>query len=99
MSVTGLWSELYRALAFRSVHRGGGEFASIGMPSESGSSSAKMEKGFVHEDAGLESNGVEGEKPKKILILMSDTGGGHRASAEAIRAAFHLEFGDEYQVN
>ncbi|ONK60225.1 uncharacterized protein A4U43_C08F15730 [Asparagus officinalis] len=29
---------------------------------------------------------------------MSDTGGGHRASAEAIRDAFRLEFGGEYRV-
>ncbi|CAL9057121.1 unnamed protein product [Musa banksii] len=29
---------------------------------------------------------------------MSDTGGGHRASAEAIRDAFRIEFGDEYRV-
>ncbi|KAK9141769.1 hypothetical protein Syun_011169 [Stephania yunnanensis] len=27
-----------------------------------------------------------------------DTGGGHRASAEAIRDAFKLEFGDEYRI-
>lgn len=33
-----------------------------------------------------------------MLILMSDTGGGHRASAEAIREAFRLEFGDDYRV-
>uniref|UniRef100_A0A0D6R8K3 monogalactosyldiacylglycerol synthase n=1 Tax=Araucaria cunninghamii TaxID=56994 RepID=A0A0D6R8K3_ARACU len=38
------------------------------------------------------------ESAKKVLILMSDTGGGHRASAEAIKAAFESEFGDEYQV-
>ncbi|PKA52649.1 putative monogalactosyldiacylglycerol synthase 3, chloroplastic [Apostasia shenzhenica] len=38
------------------------------------------------------------ERTKNILILMSDTGGGHRASAEAIRDAFRLEFGDEYKV-
>jgi 1,2-diacylglycerol 3-beta-galactosyltransferase len=38
------------------------------------------------------------EAPKKVLILMSDTGGGHRASAEAIKAAFMQEFGDNYQV-
>ncbi|CAI9784772.1 unnamed protein product [Fraxinus pennsylvanica] len=36
--------------------------------------------------------------PKKVLILMSDTGGGHRASAEAIKAAFREEYGDDYQV-
>lgn len=38
------------------------------------------------------------ERTKNVLILMSDTGGGHRASAEAIRDAFHLEFGDEYRI-
>ena len=35
---------------------------------------------------------------KRVLILMSDTGGGHRASAEAIKATFELEYGDKYQV-
>lgn len=38
------------------------------------------------------------ERTKNVLILMSDTGGGHRASAEAIRDAFSIEFGDEYRV-
>lgn len=38
------------------------------------------------------------ERTKNVLILMSDTGGGHRASAEAIKDAFRLEFGDEYRV-
>lgn len=53
----------------------------------------------VVEDDGVPVNGVaEYERPKKVLILMSDTGGGHRASAEAIKAAFNQEFGDEYQV-
>jgi hypothetical protein len=33
-----------------------------------------------------------------VLILMSDTGGGHRASAEALRDAFRIEFGDAYKV-
>ena len=37
-------------------------------------------------------------KAKNVLILMSDTGGGHRASAEALRDAFRIEFGDAYQV-
>ncbi|XP_014502519.1 probable monogalactosyldiacylglycerol synthase, chloroplastic isoform X2 [Vigna radiata var. radiata] len=50
------------------------------------------------ENEGLRGNGVEGLRPKKVLILMSDTGGGHRASAEAIKAAFYEEFGDDYQV-
>ncbi|KAK8262247.1 hypothetical protein V6Z12_D13G244100 [Gossypium hirsutum] len=38
------------------------------------------------------------ERTKNVLILMSDTGGGHRASAEAIRDAFSIEFGDEYRI-
>lgn len=41
---------------------------------------------------------IGADRPKNVLILMSDTGGGHRASAEAIKDAFRLEFGDEYQV-
>lgn len=39
------------------------------------------------------------ERTKNILILMSDTGGGHRASAEAIRDAFKIQYGDKYKVN
>jgi 1,2-diacylglycerol 3-beta-galactosyltransferase len=35
---------------------------------------------------------------KKILILMSDTGGGHRASAEAIAEATAHLYGDEISV-
>lgn len=47
-----------------------------------------------------ESAGVsgDGKVAKNVLILMSDTGGGHRASAEALRDAFRIEFGDAYQV-
>ncbi|KAF8400594.1 hypothetical protein HHK36_013893 [Tetracentron sinense] len=41
---------------------------------------------------------IGAQRTKNVLILMSDTGGGHRASAEAIRDAFRLEFGDEYEV-
>jgi 1,2-diacylglycerol 3-beta-galactosyltransferase len=36
--------------------------------------------------------------PKRILILMSDTGGGHRASAEAIAEATAHLYGDEITV-
>jgi 1,2-diacylglycerol 3-beta-galactosyltransferase len=36
--------------------------------------------------------------PKKILILMSDTGGGHRASAEAVAEAILYLYGDEVSV-
>lgn len=36
--------------------------------------------------------------PKRIMILMSDTGGGHRASAEAIEEALKLVYGDQVSV-
>lgn len=36
--------------------------------------------------------------PKKMLILMSDTGGGHRASADAIAEATAHLYGDEIRV-
>lgn len=35
---------------------------------------------------------------KRILIMMSNTGGGHRASAEAIKSAFQEKYGDDYEV-
>lgn len=38
------------------------------------------------------------DRRKRVLILMSDTGGGHRASADAIKTTFELEYGDKYQV-
>lgn len=53
----------------------------------------------VVEDEGVPLNAVESKSPKRVLILMSDTGGGHRASAEAIKAAFNQEFGDKYEVS
>lgn len=36
---------------------------------------------------------------KKILILMSDTGGGHRASAEAIQQAIHEQYPRKFEVD
>jgi 1,2-diacylglycerol 3-beta-galactosyltransferase len=36
---------------------------------------------------------------KRILIFMSDTGGGHRASAEALEAAFAERYCAEFQVD
>lgn len=50
------------------------------------------------EDGNVEMEQLGADRTKNVLILMSDTGGGHRASAEAIRDAFRLEFGDGYQV-
>ena len=35
---------------------------------------------------------------KRILFLMSDTGGGHRAAAEAIAAALHMKYGEKVDI-
>ena len=75
-------------------------FASVGVGCGNDSGNGLSEDGCgVLEDGRVHSNGVGAENPKKVLILMSDTGGGHRASAEAIKAAFYEEFGDDYQVS
>ncbi len=37
------------------------------------------------------------EAPRRVLVLMSDTGGGHRAAAEAIRAAAQERYGEALQ--
>ncbi|XP_042064652.1 monogalactosyldiacylglycerol synthase 2, chloroplastic-like isoform X2 [Salvia splendens] len=50
------------------------------------------------DDGHMELEQIGAERTKNVLILMSDTGGGHRASAEAIRDAFHLQYGDQYRV-
>jgi len=41
----------------------------------------------------------KGQAKKRILVLMSDTGGGHRASAEAIRSGFQILYGNQYHVS
>ncbi|CAL0304965.1 unnamed protein product [Lupinus luteus] len=51
-----------------------------------------------HETQGMELLQIGAEKTKNVLILMSDTGGGHRASAEAIRDAFVMEYGEQYKI-
>ena len=33
------------------------------------------------------------------MVLMSDTGGGHRASAEALQAGFEQLYGNDFQVS
>lgn len=42
---------------------------------------------------------TKGNAKKRILVLMSDTGGGHRASAEAIRSGFQILYGNQYHVS
>ncbi|CAN0349182.1 unnamed protein product [Pylaiella littoralis] len=38
-------------------------------------------------------------RPKRILILMSDTGGGHRASSQALSAALENLYGDQIHTD
>lgn len=96
-------SEFNKAIKFRCERIPIG-FASVRVDSENNVDS-NWDNGLRDEgrgvlvDDGSHLNGVGAENPKKVLILMSDTGGGHRASAEAIKAAFNEEFGDEYQVS
>lgn len=95
-SITKFFTQFNRAIRFHCEKIPIG-FASVRAGSED--PNGVRDDGFgVMEEEGLPLNGVESKYPKKVLILMSDTGGGHRASAEAIKAAFNEEFGDEYQV-
>lgn len=78
-------------------------FERVGVYGFGGGSSQKRLKYTIHKEEDEEDDNMEmvqlgAERTKNVLILMSDTGGGHRASAEAIRDAFHLQFGDEYRV-
>lgn len=60
--------------------------------------SYESEDEYEDEDGTIQLMQMGAERSKNVLILMSDTGGGHRASAEAIRDAFRIEFGDQYRV-
>ncbi|XVF48013.1 hypothetical protein PTKIN_Ptkin03bG0156200 [Pterospermum kingtungense] len=60
--------------------------------------SYESEDEYGDDDGTIQLMQIGAERSKNVLILMSDTGGGHRASAEAIRDAFRIEFGDEYRV-
>ncbi|WOK94361.1 putative monogalactosyldiacylglycerol synthase 1, chloroplastic isoform X1 [Canna indica] len=92
-----VWSEFNRFVRAHCESRTPIGFASLDVSSDV---VGQVDEGpGVVENDGVPANGVvEYERPKKVLILMSDTGGGHRASAEAIKAAFNQEFGEEYQV-
>jgi len=43
-------------------------------------------------------DGASRMRTARVLILMSNTGGGHRASAEALRAGFEQQFGDRFHI-
>jgi 1,2-diacylglycerol 3-beta-galactosyltransferase len=42
---------------------------------------------------------MKARESKNVLIAMSDTGGGHRASGEALKAAFEELYGSQFQVD
>ncbi|CAI0542688.1 unnamed protein product [Linum tenue] len=58
----------------------------------------EMDNDFEEGEGTMELAQIGAERTKTVLILMSDTGGGHRASAEAIRDAFKIEYGDDYRI-
>ncbi|KAA8535177.1 hypothetical protein F0562_030180 [Nyssa sinensis] len=72
-------------------------FQRVGVYGFGGSRQKRCKYDIQKEDGTMEMAQIGAERTKNVLIMMSDTGGGHRASAEAIRDAFKLEFGDEYQ--
>ena len=47
---------------------------------------------------GAAGEAVPPDNPKRVLILMADTGGGHRASAQALKDGFQQTFGSAYKV-
>nr|GMC48106.1 monogalactosyldiacylglycerol synthase 2, chloroplastic-like [Ipomoea batatas] len=71
---------------------------SVGVYGFGGSSQKRRKYDVQEEDDTMEMVQIGAERTKNVLILMSDTDGGHRASAEVIRDAFKLEFGDEYRA-
>ncbi|KAL3535919.1 hypothetical protein ACH5RR_004380 [Cinchona calisaya] len=74
-------------------------FQRVGVYGFGGSSQNRAKNDIQdEEDVTLEMEQIGAERTKTVLILMSDTGGGHRASAEAIKDTFNLEFGDEYRI-
>ncbi|KAI3422810.1 USP domain-containing protein [Psidium guajava] len=77
---------------FKGGDKGGGNFRRKRSSPEFGDGD------FGEDEDCMELAQIGAERTKTVLILMSDTGGGHRASAEAIRDAFRLEFGDEYRI-
>lgn len=85
-------------IGFASLRVGDGGDGGGGVGEGEGNDVGGNGNGVGVEDEGLGLKSGEGKKAKKVLILMSDTGGGHRASAEAIKAAFYQEYGDDYQV-
>lgn len=72
----------YHRRPYLFIHQGEGDGAS---PAEF------LDDGPVQEDDGREV--ASSDEPKRVMCLMSDTGGGHRASAQALRDGFEALYG------
>lgn len=75
----------------------GGLGAGMGIGAGLNLGSAGSAKALGFWPFGSRNQASQPEAKRSVLIMMSDTGGGHRASAEAIKAAFLEEYGDKYQ--
>uniref|UniRef100_A0A453PYB1 monogalactosyldiacylglycerol synthase n=3 Tax=Aegilops tauschii subsp. strangulata TaxID=200361 RepID=A0A453PYB1_AEGTS len=80
-----------------SAGRSGGASTSASLASLAGPEDDD-EPFWEEEEGTVELVQLGANRAKNVLVLMSDTGGGHRASAEAIKDAFRIEFGDDYRV-
>lgn len=85
-------------LGWASISRGGGVGGEGGLGDDVDGAGKGGEKLEATGEEETQPSGKEEKTQKSVLILMSDTGGGHRASAEAIKSTFELEYGDEYKV-
>lgn len=84
------------AIGLFGASAGGGAAAWFG-----GSGSARAYPLWPVRTRGRRPNSVidPSDKRQRIMILMSDTGGGHRASAEALKAGFRSVFGDKHRID
>ncbi|KAM3224036.1 hypothetical protein ACQJBY_057429 [Aegilops geniculata] len=81
-----------------SAGRAAGASTSASLASLAGPEDNDDEPFWEEEEGTVELVQLGANRAKNVLVLMSDTGGGHRASAEAIKDAFRIEFGDDYRV-
>ena len=58
-----------------------------------GASPARMKTSSGELDAHYDA--VMTSSPKRVMCLMSDTGGGHRASAQALKDGFEVLYGEQ----
>ena len=93
-----------RAFSFGSLASGAvvvGGNAEFDLAQTAGSGEGASPEDFAGDEAReADSNDVatEDEEQKRVMCLMSDTGGGHRASAQALRDGFETLYGNKYDI-